>query len=185
MAEMSAAAAQTDELFTLAYAELRRLAARYLRRERFNHTLQPTALVHEAYLELQRGGASLWQNRAHFFGTAALAMRRVLVLHARRRGALKRGGRHIAVSLDVPRSTSPVTCCDVSLLAEALSRLEEVNPELARVVEVRVFGGLTIDDTASFLGISPRMARRRWELARLWLYREVVGDAPCRLTGSS
>lgn len=173
---------ETDALFGLAYAELRRLAARYLRRERFGHSLQPTLLVHEAYVDLKNSSGP-WKNRAHFFGTAALAMRRVLVQHARRRSALKRGG--VTVQLTIDESTVPAVSCNVVLLAETLGRLERVSPELARVIDVRVFGGLTIDETAAFLDITPRMARRRWELARLWLYRELAGDEPCRRTGTS
>ena len=173
---------ETGELFTLVYGELRGLAARYLRRERIGHTLQPTALVHEAYLELNKGGRAPWKNRAHFFGTAALVMRRVLVQHARRRRTLKRGEGRLTTFVDGLPGMQAATC-DLSVLDHALTRLEQSNPILARIVEVRVFGGLTMDEAAEFLEMTPRMARRRWELAQLWLYREVIGDDACRETG--
>jgi len=173
---------ETGELFALVYGELRGLAARYLRRERVGHTLQPTALVHEAYLELNKGGRAPWKNRAHFFGTAALVMRRVLVQHARRRRTLKRGEGRLATFIESSPGLHPAIC-DFGALDHALTRLEQSNPVLARIVEVRVFGGLTMDEAAEFLEMSPRMARRRWELAQLWLYREVMGDPPCPETG--
>jgi RNA polymerase sigma factor (TIGR02999 family) len=159
----------TDEFFGLVYTELRRLAAQHLRRERSNHTLQPTALVHEAYLELASSGG--WQNRAHFFGVASLAMRRVLVAHARRRNSSKRDGR-LLVSLE----TAPegdVAVWDFHLLDLALNRLEAENAVLCRVFEARYFGGLTVEEASEFLEISPATVKRRWTLAKAWLYREL------------
>jgi RNA polymerase sigma factor (TIGR02999 family) len=162
----------TDELFQVVYAELRRLAANYLRRERHGHTLQPTALVHEAYLELQ-GSGHAWKSRAHFLGTAALAMRRVLALHARRRKTLKRGGEGLVIVAGESMAAQPKTW-DFDLLDQALIRLEQKNPRLSHVVEARVFGGLTVEEAAEYLNSSPATIKRDWELARTWLYREMA-----------
>jgi RNA polymerase sigma factor (TIGR02999 family) len=164
----------TDEYFGLVYTELRRLAAQHLRRERSNHTLQPTALVHEAYLQLATSAG--WQNRAHFFGVASLAMRRVLVTHARRRNAAKRDGR-LLVSLD-SASEDDTAVWDLHLLDLALNRLEAGNAPLCRVFEIRYFGGLSVEEAASFLEVSAATVKRRWTLAKAWLYRELGQSRP-------
>jgi RNA polymerase sigma factor (TIGR02999 family) len=162
-----------DRLLPVVYAEMRRLAASYLRSERAGHTLQPTALAHEAYLRLIAQRDVTWQNRAHFLGVAALAMRRILVDHARRRRAQRRGGGQQAISLDDSIAESagrPVAFDDLDRALQALARLNE---RLARVVELRYIGGLTIDETAEVLGIAPITVKRDWALARAWLYREL------------
>jgi RNA polymerase sigma factor (TIGR02999 family) len=164
-----------DQLLPLVYAELRRMAARRLRSERPNHTLQPTALVHEAYLRLVDQRQVGWQDRAHFFGVAAQVMRRILVDHARRHIAGKRGDGVPRVSLDEARD---VASGEPPLLAfdDALNRLERVDADLARIVELRAFGGLTIDEAAHVLNVSPSTAKRDWRTAKAWLHRE-LGDA--------
>jgi RNA polymerase sigma factor (TIGR02999 family) len=161
----------TDEFFGLVYTELRRLAAQHLRRERSNHTLQPTALVHEAYLQLASAGG--WKNRAHFFGVASLAMRRVLVVHARLRNTAKRNAK-LLVPID-SASESETAVWDFHLLDIALTRLEEYSAPLCRVFEARYFGGLSIDEAAEFLEVSPATVKRRWTLAKAWLYRDLGG----------
>jgi RNA polymerase sigma factor (TIGR02999 family) len=162
-----------NELLPLVYRELRRIAADHLRRERVGHTLQPTALVHEVYLRLidQRHGD--WRNRAHFFGAAAQVMRRILVDHARRRRASKRGDGLLTVSID--QATDVVDPGGVSILAldQALDRLATLDEGLARVVELRAFGGLTIEETACVLNVSPTTAKREWRTAKAWLSREL------------
>lgn len=162
----------TDEFFGVVYTELRRLAAQHLRRERINHTLQPTALVHEAYLALATAGG--WKSRAHFFGVASLAMRRVLVGHARRRNATKRDARLLVSLESAPEGDTAVW--DFHLLDLALTRLEADNASLCRVFEARYFGGLSVEETAEFLEVSPATVKRRWTLAKAWLYRE-LGDS--------
>jgi RNA polymerase sigma factor (TIGR02999 family) len=162
-----------DQLLPLVYAELRRIATRQLRAERADHTLQSTALVHEVYLRLVDQRKVDWQNRAHFFGVAAQLMRRILVDHARRQGAGKRGGGVPRVALEeAPRTPAPN---DVSVLALdlALSRLEAMDRKLARIVELRAFAGLTIDEAARVLDVSPSTAQREWRAARAWLKREL------------
>src|ERR1035438_10477787 len=157
----------TDEFFGLVYTELRRLAAQHLRRERSNHTLQPTALVHEAYLELASSGG--WKNRAHFFGVASLAMRRVLVAHARTRNASKRGAKLMVPMESAPEGAAAVW--DFHLLDLAMNKIEAENAPLCRVFELRYFGGLSVEEAAEFLDISPATVKRRWTLAKAWLYR--------------
>ena len=161
-----------DEAMRLVYDELRRLAARYLRAERRGHTLQPTALVNEAYLCLARQDGVAWQNRDHFVAIAAKTMRRVLVDHARERGALKRGGDRKRVTL---HSWIRIDDRDVDVLAldEALERLSEFDDASCRVIELRYFGGLTLEETAKVLELSPATIKRRWTLAKAWLYREL------------
>jgi RNA polymerase sigma factor (TIGR02999 family) len=161
-----------DEVVLLVYQELRRLAARYLRAERANHTLQPTALVNEAYLCLARQDGVRWQNRAHFLAIAANTMRRVLVDHARERGALKRGGDRRRVTL---HSSIALAEGDVHVLSldEALRKLEGFDPAGARAVELRYFGGLTVEETAEAMGVSPATVKRAWTAAKAWLYREL------------
>lgn len=162
-----------DKLTPLVYEELRQQAARYLRRERPGHTLQTTALIHEAYLRLVDVKEVAWQSRAHFFAIAANLMRRILVDHARRRDADKRGGSQIRVRPD--EAFGVVNAIDVDLLAidEALSRLETIDPQQARVVELRFFSGLTVEETAAALGVSPKTVKRDWSVARAWLRREI------------
>lgn len=170
-----------DELLPHVYAELRRLAARYLRRERFGHTLQPTALVHEAFLKLV-GQDVQWQNRAHFFAIAAKLMRRILIDHARGHGAGKRGGGALHVPLDDVQV--PVGGADVDLIAldEALTRLAAIDPQQSRIVEMKFFGGLTIDEIAEVLRISPATVSRDWTIARAWLFgalkKSLIDRAP-------
>lgn len=156
----------------LVYDELRRLAARYLRSERPGHTLQPTALVNEAYVCLAAQKGVQWQNRAHFMAIAANTMRHLLVDHARERGALKRGGDRQRVTL---HSSIRVDDRDVDILAldEALTKLEGFDPDGCRVVELRYFGGLTVEETAEAMRISPATVKRRWALVKAWLYREL------------
>jgi RNA polymerase sigma factor (TIGR02999 family) len=160
-------------LMSLVYAELRRLALSYLRREREAHTLQPTALVHEAYLRLVDQTQVTWENRAHFFGIAAQLMRRVLVDHARAHLAEKRGGSGIKLQLDEARFMPEEKGDDLLALDEALERLSQTDPRMSRVVELRFFGGLSEPEAADVLGVSERTVRRDWRMAKLWLYREL------------
>lgn len=161
-----------DEMLSLVYDELRRLAAHYLRGERPNHTLQPTALVNEAYLCLAHQPNVHWENRAHFMAIAARTMRHVLVDYARERGAQKRGGELQRVTL---HSRIRIDDRDVDIVAldEALTRLAAFAPEACRVVELRYFGGLTIEETAEVLESSPATVKRHWTFARAWLHREL------------
>jgi RNA polymerase sigma factor (TIGR02999 family) len=163
-----------DRLLPLVYQELHQLAAGYLRRERSEHTLQSTALVNEAYLRLAGPVAPVWRNRAHFFGVAANAMRQILVEHARSRHAAKRGGYAVKLSLDNALEI-PVTV-DVDLLAldDALQHLAQMDAQQARIVELRFFGGLSVEDSADVLGISVSTVKRDWTSARAWLYREIT-----------
>lgn len=165
-----------DELVAIVYAELHGLASHYMRNERDDHTLQPTALVHEAYMRLMDQRSVSWQNRSHFFGIASQAMRRILVDHARRRRASKRHGGE-RVTLDESVSAPPVQSLDVIALDSALTRLAELNERQASVVELRFFGGLDIDQTAEALGISPATVKRDWTFARAFLQREMEGSA--------
>ena len=162
-----------DELLPLIYGELRRLAAGYLRRERVGHTLQPTALVHEAYLRLVDQTQVRWQNRAHFLGVAAQMMRRILVDHARGQRAEKRGGDFQKLSLDENIDVSGERASDLVALDEALQRLAEFDPQKARVVELRFFGGLSVEETAEVLGVSAPTVKRQWRMAKAWLYGQV------------
>lgn len=166
-----------DRLLPVVYQEMRRLAAGYLRNERPGHTLQPTALAHEAYLRLV-GRDDPWQNRAHFLGVAARAMRDILVDHARRRKAQKRGGGQPATFLNediLVAGGRPIAFDDLDQALVDLARLSE---RQARVVELRYFGGLTIEETGQVLGISPVTVKRDWVTARAWLYRELRGSEP-------
>jgi RNA polymerase sigma factor (TIGR02999 family) len=164
----------TDQLFSLVYDELKRLARRYLRRERSSHTLQPTALVNEAYIQLSSLKSAQWQSRSHFMGVAALAMRRVLTDHARDKRTAKRGGGNLLISLDQSPVPADPTVWDYDDLDVALSKLEAESPPLCRIVELRFFGGLSIDETAEFLQISAATVKRKWVLARAWLFREMA-----------
>jgi RNA polymerase sigma factor (TIGR02999 family) len=168
-----------SQLLPLVYAELRRVAARQLRGERAGHTLQPTALVHEVFIRLVDQRRVDWRNRAHFFGVAANVMRRILVDHARRRGADKRGEGVPSVSIDEARDVAASDGMPVLALDQALDRLQTVDAELARIVELRAFGGLTIDEAAHVLSVSPSTAKRDWRTAKAWLTRELgVGVRP-------
>ena len=163
-----------DAMMPIVYDELRMVAARYMSREREGHTLQPTALVHEAFLELREQYAVDFSNRAQVVGVAARLMRRVLLHHAEARGAEKRGGAQTVVSLDAALDgLEAQTAVRFSDLEEALGRLEALDPVQAQVVELRCFGGLTIEETAEVLAISPASVKREWQVARLWLKREL------------
>jgi len=164
-----------DELMPLVYGELRRLAARHMRGERAGHTLQTSALVNEAYLRLAGRDEVRWQDRAHFFAVAAQAMRRVLVDHARRRGNQKRGGGVRKVALDEALAVSDERAAEVVALDEALARLAEIAPRQSRLVELRFFGGLSVEETAEVLGVSPGTVMRDWTFAKAWLLKEITG----------
>jgi RNA polymerase sigma factor (TIGR02999 family) len=166
------------DLLPLVYTELRRQAARYLRRERADHTLQPTALVHEAYLRLVEQRNVQWQNRAHFFGIAAQAMRRILVDHARTRQRVKRGGPQHRTSLTSANLAVEAQSIDVIAVDDALKRLSELDERQARVVELRFFGGLSVEETAEVLDISPATVKREWSMAKTWLHTELYPQSP-------
>jgi RNA polymerase sigma-70 factor, ECF subfamily len=165
------------QLIPLVYNELRHLASRYLNRERGDHTLQPTALVHEAFLRLASENQPEWQDRAHFFGVAAKLMRQILVDHARRHHSLKRGG-------DCQRSAmtetllvySPEKSAELLALDEALQRLATQDERQCRVVEMKFFAGLNIEEIAAVLDVSPRTVKREWTMARAWLHHEIMRD---------
>ena len=161
-----------DELVTLVYPELRRIAARYLRQERPGHTLRPTGLVHEVYMRLFGPSAS-WQNRAHFFGAVAREMRHLLVDYARARNAKKRPGGNVLISLSDVHATSDAPDEDLVALDEALSRLEQVDPRASRVVELRFFTGLSERETAEALEISISTLKRDWNFAKAWLFDQL------------
>jgi RNA polymerase sigma factor (TIGR02999 family) len=164
-----------DKLTPLVYEELRRQAARYLRRERAGHTLQTTGLINEAYLRLIDAKDVRWQSRAHFFAIAANLMRRVLVDHARRRDAEKRGGEHLRLTLDETLAVTSTPDVDVLAIDEALSKLAIIDSQQAQVVELRFFSGLSVEETAAALGVSPATVKRDWSVARAWLRREIGG----------
>lgn len=164
-----------EDLMPLVYGELRRLAHHYLQRERSDHTLQSTALVHEAYLRLAGQNTPQWQNRAHFFGIAARVMRQILVEYARAHVAAKRGGAGACrLTLDEALDVQQKSDIDVIALDGALSRLNELDPQQSRIVELRFFAGLTIEDTSEVMGISPATVKRDWTSARAWLHREIA-----------
>jgi RNA polymerase sigma factor (TIGR02999 family) len=169
-----------DRLMPEAYQELRRLAAAYLRRERPGQTLQPTALVHEAYLRLAKDKPGRWQNRAHFCAIAANAMRQILVERARARAAIKRGGGQPKITLveNLEAGAGDVRPAPVDLLAvdQALERLAALDAQQARVVELRYFGGLSVEETAEALGISPATVKRDWSVARAFLAQQLAAD---------
>ena len=164
-----------DSLLPVVYQELRRLAAGYIRHEKPGQTLQPTALVHEAYLRLMKDRPERWQNRAHFCAIAAHSMRQILIERARARGALKRGGAQPRVTLDEALVAGGERSFDLLALDEALERLAQMDPEQARLVELRFFGGLTVEETADAMNISPATVKRHWTVARAWLARELEG----------
>ena len=169
-------AAAAETLLPLIYQELHRLARSYMRRERPEHTLQATALIHEAYLRLAHEEVD-WSSRQHFIGVAAHVMRRVLVDYARAHNAECRGGGLKRVELEDGLAVSVERIDEVLTLDEALDRLAQANPRQARVVELRYFGGLSVEQIAPLLGIAPRSVKRDWALARLWLYRELRPEA--------
>ena len=162
-------------LMPLVYDELRRLADHYLRQERPDHTLQPTALVHEAYLRLVDQTRVDWQNRAHFFGVAAQLMRRILVDYARRHQTSKRGGLRQKLTLDEAVDYSQTRDVDLVRLDDALTALAQFDTRQSQIVELRFFGGLTIEETAEALGISPATVKVDWNMAKAWLRREIGG----------
>lgn len=167
-----------SELVPLVYRELRRTAARYLRRERAEHTLQPTALAHEAYLRLVGQSRVHWRNREHFFAIAAQAMRRLLVDHARKRKASKRGGGELHVALDERVAADAAPRAELVALDDALEVLSAIDARQVRIVELRYFGGLSVEETAKVLGLSPATIKREWATARLWLRRELSRGQP-------
>ena len=162
-----------DQLMPLVYGELRRIARRYMAGQRAGHTLQTTALIHEAYLKLVGRGERRWQNRAHFFGVAAQAMRHILVDYARARHADKRGGEAQAVSLDEATASAGTQAAEIVALDDALRRLAEVAPRQSRVVELRYFGGLNVEEAAEVLKVSPETVTRDWRMAKAWLLRDL------------
>ena len=165
--------AALEELTPLVYAELHRLAGKYMRRERAGHPLQTTALVNEAYVRLVDLRQVRWQNRAHFFGVAAQLMRHILVDFARARLRAERGGYKQQVSLEEAAVVSKEKSADFIALDDALKTLAEIDPRKSRMVELRFFGGLSVEETAEALNVSPRTVQREWNLARDWLYREL------------
>ena len=162
-----------NKLMPLVYDELRRLASRHLRHERPGHTLQTTALVHEAYLKLVGQKNANWQNRVQFFAASAQVMRHILVDHARGRRASKRGGGYCRLSLDEAALPPEEKDADLLTLNEALESLAAMDPRQGRVVELRVFGGLTVEETAEALGVSPRTVKEEWRMAKAWLHRQI------------
>jgi len=176
LAELDRGGDAAQRLFPIVYEELRALAEAQLKRERAGHTLQPTALVHEAFLKLTGQSAAKYESRAHFLAIAATAMRRVLVHHAEKHRSLKRGGDLVRRDVDTaPEMTAPESGDPVDLLAldEALSRLAQLDERKSKVVEMRYFAGLSVEETAAALGSSPATVKRDWEFARVWLLREL------------
>ena len=167
------------KLVPVVYDELRRLAAYYLRQERSDHTLQATALVHEAYLRLVDQRHMDWNNRNHFFGVAAHLMRRILLMHAREHRAAKRGGAAQKISLDETAIFSPAQAEELVYLDELLTRLSALDAQQERVVELRFFAGLSVEETAELMGISPATVKRDWAMAKAWLAREMGSRRGC------
>jgi RNA polymerase sigma-70 factor, ECF subfamily len=165
-----------DKLMPLLYEELRRLAHSYMRRERSDHLLQTTALVHEAYLRMVDQKRACWQNRAQFFGVAAQLVRRILVDDARKSQSVKRGGNALKMPLDEAAQLGPQRSDEVVLLDHAMQALAEVDARKSQIVELRYFGGLTVEETAEFLKISEATVMRDWSLAKAWLYRELHNE---------
>ena len=165
-----------DRLLPIVHGELHRIASAYMRRERADHTLQPTALVNEAYMRLVDQREIVWQDRAHFVGVAARLMRQVLVDHARARAAVKRAGAAERIPLDETVLVGPERDVDLLALDEALERLAALDPDLTRVVELRYFGGLTTRETAEAMGVSTATVEREWATARSWLKRELTRE---------
>ncbi|PYT28861.1 MAG: RNA polymerase subunit sigma-70 [Acidobacteria bacterium] len=167
-----------EKLTPLVYDELRRLASRYLRRERQDHTLQSTALVHEAWLRMVDQRQIHWQNRAQFFGLAAEMIRRILIDHARNRQAAKRGDGAIKLSLDEAMATPDSRDFDLVALDDALAGLARLDPQQSRLVELRFFAGLSVEESAAVLGVSTATVKREWAAAKAWLYRALTARAP-------
>jgi len=165
--------AATNELFPLVYEELRTLAAKHMAGERREHTLSPTSLVHEAYLRLVGPSDTSWDNRAHFFGAAAIAIRRILTDHARARARDKRGGGVTPVRLEGDSLASDAETIDHASLDDALNKLAALDPQKARIVELRYYVGLPVDQVAQALGVSASTVAREWAFARTWLRREL------------
>src|SRR5687767_9033116 len=165
-----------DELYPLVYDELHRLARHYMSRERKGHTLQTTALINEAYVRLIDQKNVHWQNRSHFFAISARIMRRILVDHVRRRGYAKRGGNIQRISLDETAHVAKEPSADLLLLDEALTALARIDERRSKVVEMRHFGGLSNDEIAALLNVSPNTITRDWNLARAWLYQQLSGS---------
>ena len=165
-----------NRLFPVVYAELRAAARAHLRHERSDHTLQATALVHEAYMRLLGGAYPVWNDRQHFFRAAAEAMRRILVEHARRRARVKRGGNPVRVSLGDVDSATQYDPEEILALDDAIRRLEDQDPTLADVVRLRFFAGLSVEETARMLDVSERTVKREWAFARAWLYEALGGS---------
>jgi RNA polymerase sigma factor (TIGR02999 family) len=177
LAEWNAGNAEAlEKLIPLVERELRRIARRYIRRENQNHTLQTTALINEAYLKLIRQSETEWQNRAHFFAIAAQIMRRVLLDHARTKQRLKRGGDAVQVELDENAVLTPERADELIALDQALTKLADLDPLKSRIVEMRHFGGLSVEETAEVLGLAPVTVMRHWSFAKAWLRREIYGD---------
>jgi len=169
--------AALDSLMPLVYAELRRIAKYYLQGERSDHTLQSTALVHEAYVRMTQQDLPKWQNRAHFFAVAAQLMRQILVDHARSHGASKRGGNVYKLALEDAEEHAQALDVDIVALDDALKSLATMDMQQSRVVELKFFGGLSVEDTAEVLGISASTVKRDWSTARAWLFRELNRSA--------
>jgi RNA polymerase sigma factor (TIGR02999 family) len=167
-----------DRLVPLVYQELHRLARRYMRQERPDHTLQPTSLVNEAYLRLIDVNRIQWQNRAHFLAVAAKTMRRILVESARRRHRHKRGGDVVLVALDQAPDIGQAKGADLVALSDALTTLATFDPRMSQVVELRFFGGLSVEETADVLSVSPETVMRDWKTAKVWLLRELSHTKP-------
>lgn len=163
-----------ENLLPLVYDELHRQALRFFSREPADHTLQPTALVSDVYLRLVNQREITWQNRAQFFGLAAQMMRRILVSHARAHRAAKRGGLQQCITLDEGLANAPERDVNVLALDEALSKLEKFDAEKSRMIELRFFSGLSVEETAQVMGVSPRTIKRQWRTARAWLHRELA-----------
>jgi len=164
-----------DRLLPLIYDELKRVAANYLRRERSDHTLQPTALVNEAYMKMIDITQVSWQNKAHFIGVAANQMRRILVDHARNHNAQKRGGEFQILTLNEEIDKSDEESMDLIALDDALNELAKMDPVKAKIVELRYFGGLSTVETAEVLGVSPITVKRHWKMTKAWLYGQLTG----------
>jgi RNA polymerase sigma-70 factor, ECF subfamily len=162
-----------SQLIPVVYAELRRLAGSYMRKERSDHTLQATALVHEAYLKLVEQRSVNWQSRAHFFGVAAQLMRRILIDHARGHTRQKRGGDDQKVSLDEALIFSEQQADELLAVDDSLNQLAKIDPRQAKVVEMRFFGGLSIEEAAEALQVSPKTVKRDWSVAKAWLYADL------------
>lgn len=167
-----------SQLMPLVYDELRRLARGYLGRERPGQTLQPTALVNEAYLRLVKDTPQNWETRAHFVAIAAISMRRILIERARARDAQKRGGDRVRVTLNEGLVAEPARSVDLLAVDDALTKLAAIDPQQAKLVELRFFGGLTIAESAEVLGISPATVKRHWAMAKAWLQREITEGPP-------